>query len=128
MHAVTTTSVETRPPVPVTSADVSSKPSCPAAAMILAVGIGAFALGIVTTLNEALPSFHSWLQFNDRVGPLAGKTSLALAAFFGSWGLLTAVWRRADPPLRIAAAVAAVLVVLGLVGTFPPFFLEFTAE
>lgn len=116
MDAETTTSAET------------SRPSGPAAAMILAAGIGAVTLGIVTTLNEAFAGFHAWLQFDDGVGPLSGKTSLALAAFFGSWGLLTVLWRRADPPLRTAALATAVLVVLGLVGTFPPFFLAFAPD
>jgi hypothetical protein len=31
-------------------------------------------------------------------------------------------WRRADPPLERVAAAAAVLIALGLLGTFPPFF------
>lgn len=115
-------------PTPVPGAEVSVRPSGPAAAAILAAGIGALTLGIVTTLNEAFASFHAWLQFNDRVGPLSGKTILATAAFFGAWGLLTALWRRSNPALRPLAVATAVLVILGLVGTFPTFFLVFASE
>ena len=95
---------------------------------MLAVGIGALVLGILTTLSEALTSVHDWLQFSDRVGPLSGKTIIAGAAFFVSWGVLTAIWRRSNPPIRTAAIVTLVLVVLGLIGTFPIFFQAFASE
>jgi hypothetical protein len=36
--------------------------------------------------------------------------------------LLASVWRQADPPLLRVAAATAVLIALGLLGTFPPFF------
>ena len=103
-------------------------PSGPAAAAMLAAGIGTLVLGIMTTLAEGIVGIHDWLQFNDRVGPLSGKTIIAVAAFFGAWGLLTAAWRRSDPPLKRVAAATAALVLLGLVGTFPIFFQAFAGE
>ena len=103
-------------------------PTGPAAAATLAVGVGAFVLGLLTTLAEASTSIHDWLQFNDRVGPLSGKTIIAVIAFFASWGVLAALWRRSSPPLRPVLVAAAVLIVLGLLGTFPIFFQAFASE
>jgi len=108
--------------------ELGARRSGPAAAGMLAAGIGALVLGILTTLSEASVSIHDWLQFNDRVGPLSGKTIVATAAFFGAWGLLTAALRRSNPPLARVALATLALVVLGLVGTFPIFFQAFASE
>ena len=106
----------------------AEKPSGPAAAAMIAAGIGALVLGLMATLSEASASIHDWLQFNDRVGPLSGKTIIASAAFFAAWGLLSVAWRRSNPALRPVAVATVVLVLLGLVGTFPTFFLAFASE
>jgi hypothetical protein len=102
--------------------------SGPAAAAILAGGIGSLVIGILTTWAEASEGFAEDLQFNDRVGPLSGKTIIAAIAFFGAWGILHLVWRRSNPPLRTIVIISAVLIVLGLIGTFPTFFEQFAAE
>ena len=94
----------------------------------LAVGIGAFVLGLLTTLNETSTSVHDFLEFNEPVGPLSGKTIFAVIAFFVSWGVLAALWRRTSPPLRTMLVAAAVLIGLGLLGTFPIFFQVFASE
>jgi hypothetical protein len=99
-----------------------------AAAATLAVGIGAFVLGLLTTLAAASSDVNDWLRFNDRVGPLSGKTIIAVIAFFVSWGALAALWRRTSPRLRPVLVAAAVLIALGLLGTFPIFFEAFASE
>src|SRR5215204_1129007 len=98
------------------------RPTGPVAAAVLATGIGAFVLGLLTTLSEASTGVHDFLEFDDDVGPLSGKTILAVIAYFGSWGILHAVWRRQNPALRPILIAAAVLVALGVLGTFPTFF------
>jgi hypothetical protein len=103
-------------------------PSGPAAAAMLAAGVGALVLGIFTTLSEGVVAIHDWLQFNDGVGPLSGKTILAVATFFGAWALLTVAWRHSNPPLKKVAVITTALVILGFVGTFPIFFQAFAAE
>jgi hypothetical protein len=109
-------------------ADESERPSGPAAAVILATGIGSVMLGIFTTLNEASTSVHDWLEWDEGVGPLSGKSTLGALAFLLSWGLLTALWRRSNPPLRAVALLTILLVALGFVGTFPTFFQAFASE
>jgi hypothetical protein len=103
-------------------------PSGPAAAAILAAGIGTLVLGILTTWAEASEGFAEDLQWNDRVGPLSGKTIIATIGFLVSWPVLHLVWRRSNPPLKTVVLVSAVLIALGLIGTFPTFFEQFASD
>jgi hypothetical protein len=113
-----------QPPVPVVPLE-AEPPSGPAAALVLAGGIGVFCMGVVTTLGEASTRIADWLQWNDRVGPLSGKTLITVIVFALAWVILTLLWRRSNPSLRTVTIVSALLIVLGLVGTFPTFFQAF---
>jgi hypothetical protein len=104
------------------------RPTGPVAAALLATGIGAFVLGLLTTLNEASTGVHDFLAFDEGVGPLSGKTIIAVIAYFASWALLHGFWRRQNPALRPILIATAVLVVLGVLGTFPTFFQAFASE
>lgn len=98
------------------------RPSGPAAAAMIAAGVGTLCLGILTTVAEASTGFASFLQWNDRVGPLSGKTILSVIAYAASWAALSGLWRRKEVPLRSALTATLVLAGLGLIGTFPKFF------
>jgi hypothetical protein len=50
------------------------KPEGPISAAIIAAGIGALGLGVLTTLAEASETFSGWLTLNAGVGALSGKT------------------------------------------------------
>lgn len=99
--------------------------SGPAAAALLASGIGAFVLGIFTTWAEASTGMKDWLQWNDRVGPLMGKTILGVLAFFVSWAVLGILWKVKNPELRPILIATAALLAAGVVLTFPTFFQAF---
>ena len=120
----TTADIEQQPPALAVTGQ-AEPPSGPAAALILAGGIAVFCMGIVTTLGEASTDIADALQWNDRVGPLSGKTLITVIVFAVAWAALTALWRRANPPLRSITIASAVLIVLGLIGTFPTFFQAF---
>jgi hypothetical protein len=120
----TSAEIEQPPVAPVGRTEVEP-PSGPAAALILAGGIAVFCMGLVTTLGEASTGIADGLQWNDRVGPLSGKTLITVIVFVVAWALLTALWRRANPSLRSITILSGVLIVLGLVGTFPTFFQAF---
>lgn len=110
---------------------LADRPDGPAAAAMVAAGTGIFALGVFTTLAEASAAFKGFLErFDvvDGVGPLAGKTTLAVLVWAVVWGLLAIVWRRQDTNLRRMFAIGLTLGVLGFIGTFPPFFEAFAAE
>lgn len=104
------------------------RPTGPIAAAVLAVGIGAFVLGLLTTLNEASTGVHDFLEFDEDVGPLSGKTIVAVVAYFASWAILYGFWRRQNPALRPILIATAVLIGLGILGTFPTFFQAFASE
>jgi hypothetical protein len=104
------------------------RPTGPVAAAVLATGIGAFVLGLLTTLNEASTGVNDFLRFDDDVGPLSGKTIIAVIAYLASWVLLHALWRRQNPALRPILIATAVLIALGVLGTFPTFFQAFASE
>src|SRR6266508_4626898 len=99
-----------------------------AAAVLLAAGFGIFILGLLTTLAEASTGIKDGLQWNDRVGPLSGKTIIATAVFFGAWGLLAAALRRSEPPWKPVVYATGALVALGLLMTFPTFFQAFAPD
>jgi hypothetical protein len=98
------------------------RPSGPAAAVLLATGLSAFTLGLLSILAAASTSVSNALTLSDRVGDTSGLTTATAVVFFASWGVLGIAWRHADPSLGRAAVATAVLVALGLLGTFPPVF------
>ena len=108
--------------------DALERPTGPAAAAILAPGIGAFVLGLLTTLNEASTDVHDFLELDKEVGPLSGKTTFAVVAYVVGWGVLHALWRRQSPPLRPILILTAILIGLGILGTFPTFFEAFAPD
>jgi hypothetical protein len=97
-------------------------PFGPVAAVFLAAGIGSLTLGILTTLAEASESFASALEWSKSVGPLIGKTILAVGAFLVSWAILYAVFRGKDPNPKTVFIWTAILLAAGFVLTFPTFF------
>jgi hypothetical protein len=104
------------------------KPEGPISAAIIAGGIGALALGILTTLAEANETIAGWLELNADVGPLSGKTTFALVIWLVAWAVLHAALRNTRYETRRALAIAIVLVILGVIGTFPTFFQSFASE
>jgi fluoride ion exporter CrcB/FEX len=108
--------------------NLADKPDGPAAAAMVAAGIGIFVLGLLTTLAVPwtdLKGFLADFQLRQGVGPLAGKTTLAVIAFVVSWGALHYSWREKDLDLKKMFYIGLVLGLLGALGTFPPFFERF---
>lgn len=101
------------------------KPEGPIAAAIIAGGIGAAALGLFTTLAEANADVKDWLDWNSRVGPLSGKTVMAVIVWLVAWVVLHLIYRGKPSETRRAFTIAVVLVGLGVLGTFPTFFQAF---
>lgn len=97
----------------------------PVAAVMLAAGIGALTLAVVTIWAVASDGFRESITYSDRVGPLSGKTIWAVALFLVSWAVLYAGLRNVDVDLKKVTIATAVLLGLGLVGTFEPFFIQF---
>lgn len=103
-------------------------PDGPLAAALLAAGLGILALGIVTSAAEAALGFKDWLTWDDTVGPLSGKTSIALIAWAASWPLFHFALFRRDGVLQVAVAVSFIMFILGMIGIFPPVFQAFEVD
>ncbi|MEV3936793.1 hypothetical protein AB0K52_12555 [Glycomyces sp. NPDC049804] len=101
------------------------KPEGPIKAALLAVGIGAFTLGLLTTCAEANEAVKDFLDFYGPVGPLSGKTTVTVVVWLVVWGVLHLAYRKQEVESRKALAVSLVLIGLGLLGTFPVFFTAF---
>jgi hypothetical protein len=109
------------------ASQVTTRPERAAAAAVLAAGVGAAALGLLTTLAEASESVADWLRLSDRVGPLSGKVVYSVIVWLVAWAIFHWLVR----PARLTGAVllvAGVLLGLGLLGTFPIFFELFAPE
>jgi hypothetical protein len=98
------------------------KPEGPIAAAVIAGGVGAAALGVVTTLAEVSEGVREWLQWSDAVGPLSGKVLVAVGVWLVAWAVLHVGLRRRRYETRRALVVSLVLIAVGVVGTFPTFF------
>lgn len=99
----------------------------PAAATFIAGGIGSAALGLIIPLSEAIPAFKTWLAWNKGVGPLTGKVIIPSLLFFVVWIVLGVMYRGKNTNMRRALTISFVGMIIGLLGTFPPFFDLFAA-
>lgn len=104
------------------------RPEGPISAAIVAGGIGCLALGVLTTLAEANTSFSDWLDWDSDVGPLSGKTIIAVIVWLVAWAILHLIYRNKTLETRRALTIALVLIALGVIGTFPTFFQAFAPE
>lgn len=100
----------------------SEKVEGPISAAIIAAGFGAAVLGLLTTLAEASTAVSDGLNWNNAVGPLSGKTTLAVVVWLLAWGVLHTVLRNRPYETVRALVLSLVLIALGILGTFPPFF------
>lgn len=103
-------------------------PNGPAAAAFLGGGVGAFAVGLMTTLSEASTAVAGKLNFYAPVGPLSGKTTIAVIIWLIAWAVLGNMWKDKEVDFGRVSLVAFILLVVGILGTFPPFFELFAAE
>ncbi len=108
----------------VLESEVSAADQAMSASMI-AGGIGSLVLGITILLSEASPAVKALLTWTKGVGPLSGKTGVAVIAFVLSWVVLHYVFKGKSVNLTTSFIWTVVLVGLGILLTFPPVFLTF---
>ncbi len=97
------------------------KPNGPVAAALLAGGIGATVFGLLTTIDDLSKAFDASLNWYKPVGPLAGKSILGTLIFFIVWGVLHLIWKDKNVNFKLISNIAIILLVIGLITTFPPF-------
>jgi hypothetical protein len=62
---------------------------------LVGAGIGAACFGVLVTAAETIAAVKTALTLNADVGPLSGKTTLAVVLWLVAWGLLLTELRRA---------------------------------
>lgn len=101
------------------SPEAREQPNGAALAAFLGAGIGAFAVGFIVVLN-AVGAFSAPTLYGP-AGGVSGRTTLAVVVWLIAWGLLHFRWRDRELDGRRLYVVTLVLVALGILGTFPPF-------
>ena len=96
-------------------------PNGPGAAAILTAGIGCAAVGILALAGDASPSIGKALNFYNPVGTLSGVSTLAIIVWLVSWFVVGGMWRERTVNLGKVNVIAFILLVVGLLLTFPPF-------
>lgn len=104
------------------------RPNGPVVAALIAGGLGSATIGLMTVVAEASEPIKNALNWYNPAGPLTGKTLVGVGMFAASWLVLRLVFRGKNADFARAATIAFVLLALGLLGTFPPFFALFAAE
>ncbi len=94
----------------------------PAAAAFVAAGIGALALGVITTLSEANATISNALNLYNPTGPLTGKIIFEVLVWAIAWVVLDSLWGDRQVNFKFAFAATLILIALGFLGTFPIFF------
>jgi hypothetical protein len=77
---------------------------------------------IVLTEMKAGAGLKAALTWVGPVGPLSGKTGVAVIAFIISWVALHFAFKRRAVTLTTSFVIAVVLLTLGLLMSYPPIF------
>ncbi len=96
-------------------------PNGPAAAAILAAGVGCSVLGILAVVADASKPMARALTFYLPTGPLSGVSSIAILMWLVTWFTLARRWRTKTVNIARVNATALLLLALGILLTFPPF-------
>ena len=102
--------------------ETNEKVNGPVSAALLAGGIGSAAMGLITLIYELndKSAFAKSMAWSKGVGGLSGKSSLAIIIFFVAWAILHYAWKDKDTDFARISSIAIALLVVGLLGTFPP--------
>jgi hypothetical protein len=95
-------------------------PNGPGAAAVLAAGIGCFAMGVLSVLEDKFPALSRLLTVCRPTGPLSGLSTTVIVVWVVAWAVLYFFWKRRNVDLGRAVTVALVLLAVGALLTFPP--------
>jgi hypothetical protein len=61
------------------------------------------------------------MAWSKAVGGLSGKSTLSVIIFFVAWAILHYMWKDKETDFTRISSIAIALLLVGLLGTFPPF-------
>jgi hypothetical protein len=92
-------------------------------AALLAAGIGCAAFGVLTVLSECIPAVSKALLWYVPSGSLSGVAIASIAIWLVAWAILAMSWKdRSVRKERRLMVLSLLLVLLGILLTFPPFY------
>ncbi len=94
----------------------------PAAAALLAGGIGALSYGIFIILSEGVEAIGHMLNWYNPSGNLSGKSGMMIIVWLVSWAILNNKWQDQDVDFQKISTIALTLLVVGVFLTIPPVF------
>lgn len=103
-----------------TTANAPAPPNGSGAAALLAAGTGASALGVLAIAGDRIAAVEKFMAFYKPTGPLSGVTTCAIVIWLGVWAILDLRWKHRNVALGRVCAAALMLLVVGLLLTFPP--------
>jgi hypothetical protein len=98
-----------------------SLPNGPGAAAILAAGIGSLALGVLAFAGDASSAVQRALNVWNPTGPLSGVTLGTIVVWLVAWYCLSRSWASRNVDLVRVNVAAFLMLITGLLLTFPPF-------
>jgi len=90
------------------------------AAAVLSAGIGMFSVALLSIIADQSAIAKNLLAIYKPSGALSGVTTVAILIWLGAWVILDIRWRRRSVSLFRVNVLAAVLLGLSLLLTFPP--------
>lgn len=99
-----------------------------AVAAIFSAALGCAVIGLATVLVEMNPDIKTALAWSMAVGPLSGKTGIGVLVWLVSWPLFHAVLKNREVDFDRSWKRSLVLIIIGLLGTFPPIFKLFSSD
>jgi hypothetical protein len=103
------------------SAD-SATATGPVWAAILAAAFGCAVLGVLTFFIEISVRMAKLMTFIKPAGNLSGVTTLTMLVWIISWILLHRCWKTRSTKLGgLVLSMSLLLILIGVLGTFPPF-------
>jgi hypothetical protein len=105
---------------PANNPSVMTMMNGPGAAAVLAAGIGCAAMGALSVLADKLPPLARMLNIYRPTGPLSGVSTAAILVWVAAWALLHYCWRKRNVKLGRINGIAFLLLVCGMLLTFPP--------
>jgi len=85
-------------------------------------------LGINIILCEVSGTYKAMMTWSEGVGPLSGKTLVAVIVWVVAWFLLNMKMKDQEVDQGKIWQLSLALIVVGLLGTFPPFFTLFASH
>ena len=90
------------------------------AAAVLAAGIGSFLVAVFAILADKSATIKSLMNFYKPTGPLSGVTTCAIIVWLVAWLIFHRRWQNRMVAMGRVRAAALILLILGVLLTFPP--------